>query len=275
MARDAKLVLRFNTQAFAAANAMRVETYNGGSSASGAVFYMTSAGTTSFFYQGFSNTLNFSGFRTTNADQSIIVSGETSGIVNDPAIVGNTGNPIKYVHAICQTYGSYGNTSFEAFLQGASDSGTGTAGSDWSPISGSVALVSGTDSTIAGAVSSGQLTAASHGLSVGDVIIPRTSNGTVNAFRPLVVVAVPDSGTAHLSQAYGFPRDTTLSAASLTYTKPTSRRTIAIPVGPNAKPWVRLAVRAIPAAAGAVPIQTGVFFDQVFLSVGRDTAAVA
>jgi len=278
MARDGKQVFRFTQQAFAAANLMAVNNYNMGATASsGAVFYMSTAGTTSFFYHGFSNSLNRSGFRDTNANQSILVSGETSAIVNDPAIIGNTNGSERYCHAIIQTYGNYGTTAWELFVQGASDSGTGTAGTDWTQISGSVVLNSTAATTqTTTAITAGRAAfATAHNLNVGDVIIPRTSGTGFAAFQALIVASVASPTEVDLSLTYGAPRNTALSGTTIVMDKPNSKRVVAMPLSPSTKPWARVMVRAIPVAAGAVAINTAAFVDQVFFSMGRDSAAVS
>lgn len=282
MARDGKLTFRFVQQAFAAANLLQVTNYNTSTtvSSSGAAFYMsTAAGTTSFFYQGFSNTLNRGGFRQMNADQSLLTSTETSALLNDPALFGNTSYEDSYCHVLLQTFGAYSTTQYEVFVQGASDSGTGTAGTDWTQISSSLQLTSTTDlniPSIGTSMTGGRLTtSAAHGLNVGDVIIPRSAGTNFVAFQPLICTAVPTATTADFSKVSGGVTDTTLASGAIVYSRPSQRRLISIPMSPSLKPWVRIMVRAIPVAGGAVPQNTGVWIDQAYISIGRDTAAVA
>lgn len=279
MARDNKQTFRFVQQGFAAANLLQVNNYAmGATQSTGGVFFQTVAGTTSFFYQGNSVALNRGGFRNTNADQTILVSGETSAIANDPAIIGNTNGSERYLHALVSTYGAMSTTSFELFLQGASDSGTGTAGTDWVTISGSVALVSTTDLNIPSAgtsITAGVMTtSAAHQLNVGDVIVPRGAGTGFAAYQPLIVVTVPTATTAGLSLVAGGVVNTALSGSGIVYSRPSTRRVVSAPIGPSTRPWVRVMVRAIPPAAGAVPVNTGVWVDQCWLTMGRDTAAV-
>ena len=280
MARDGKLTFRFVQQAFAAANLLQVTNYNTSTtvSSSGAAFTMsTAAGTTSFFYQGTSNALNRGGFRQMNADQSLLTGTETSALVNDPALFGSTSFEDSYVHVLVQTYGAMAG-NFELFVQGASDSGTGTAGTDWTQVSGSINLTAtelnipstGTSMT-AGVIT----TTDPHGLNVGDVIIPRSNGTNFVAYQPLICVSVPTARTAGFSKVSGGVLDTTLASGAIVYSRPTQRRVISIPLNTSLKPWVRIMVRAIPAAGGAVAQHTGVWIDQAFISMGRDTAAVA
>jgi hypothetical protein len=279
MARDSKQVFRFAQQAFSTANLLTVSNY--GMSAtltSGALHLQTATGSANHYFQGVSNTINRAGFRDTNADQSILVSGETSAIANDPALFGNTNGAERYVHAIVQTYGVMGTSNFELLLQGASDTGVGTAGTDWTQISGSVALVSQVNGEIPSTgttVSSGEITTtAAHGLSVGDVIFPRSSNGTLVAWEPLVVVSVISPVKAGLARVAGGVVLTTLTGSGVVFSKPTFKRVVSVPIGPSVKPWVRVMVRATAPPGGQVPAPTGAFVDQVYLTMGRDTAAV-
>jgi hypothetical protein len=279
MARDSKQVFRFIQQNFALANLMQVNNYGmGATPSSGAVFFQTTIGSASHWYHGFSQTINRSGFRDTNADQSILVSGETSAIANDPALFGNTNGAERYVHALVSTYGVMSTTNWEVFLQGATDTGVGTAGTDWTQISGSVALVSQVDNNIPStgtSVSAGIMTtSAAHQLSVGDVIVPRSANGTIVAYEPLIVVSIPTATTAGLARIAGGVVLTTLTGSGIVYSRPTTRRVVSIPVGPSTKPWVRVVVRAIAPAGGQVPLNTGAWVDQVFLTMGRDSASV-
>ena len=277
MARDSKQVFKFAQQTYAAANLLTVNNYAMGTTLStGAAFIQTTLGTASHYYQGVSNTINRGGFRDTNADQSIIVSGETSAIANDPALFGNTNGSERYVHAVIQTYGVMSTSNFELLLQGASDTGVGAAGTDWTQISGSVGCVSQVANTVlsTSTMTAGTLTSvAAHGLSVGDVILATTAGTGFAAYQPLIVVAVT-ALTADLSLVAGGVKNTALSGSSITYLRPTVRRVVSVPIGPSVKPWVRVMVRATAAPAGQVPVNTGVFVDQVFLTMGRDTAAV-
>lgn len=285
MARDNKQVFRFVQAAFGVnANQMAVVNYAVGATPStGAALYMSSAGTNGFWYQGFSNTLNRAGFRDTNGDQSILVSGETSAILNDPALVGNTNGAERYCHVTIGGFGPIANTSqWEVLVQGASDSGTGTAGTDWSAISSAIPFTATAgNSTKSVTLSNGIGTLAGHLLQVGDILIPR-ANGTTGfvAGQPLFVVTLPaanPSGTFGLSKTPGSGIvDTTLTlVAANTYDVVTPRRTLAIPIAPNPKPWARVVVRALPSGnTNAVPQFSGVWMDNVWLTMGRDSASL-
>lgn len=276
MARDNKASFRFVQQA-SATNLFQVNNYNMGATPStGAICYNATAATAGTYVHGFSQTINRGGFRDTNADQSILVSGETSAILNDPALFGTTNGMERYCHIVCASYGTFGTTAYEISLQGASDSGTGTAGTDWTQVSGSVVCtsVTGLNQTTT-AIAAGVATFATpHGLNVGDVIIPRTAGTNFLIYQPLIVVTVT-STTVGLALTPGAPVNTTLSGGAIVMDKPSQRRVASIPLTPNLKPWVRVLVRAIPAAGQQVAANTGVFIDQAFLTMGRDTAAVS
>lgn len=283
MARDAKQTLKFIQQSFAAANQFQTNNYAMGSTQSnGALIVATSAGTSGIWYSGQSVALNRSGFRQTNADQSIIVSGETSALVNDPAMTGNSDFDEYYV--TCQ-YAAAGpiNTSavnFQMFLEAASDSGTGSAGSDWTQISSSIPInpiVSYAAKTAASAVASGVVTySAAHGLVNGQVVY--ITAGTPSGFstsQPLFVV----NATSLTHGLALVPGTSVTNTALSTSTAPTVHyanvpRRISIPCAPSTKPWIRLNARIIPNSGTAVAQYAGVWVDNVFLSMGRDSAAL-
>ena len=131
MARDNKQVFRFVQQTWATAtNQMGAQNYamSASVSSTGAAFQMTTIGAAGIWYQGLSTTINRGGYRDTNADQSIIVSGETTAILNDPALFGNTNGNERYCHVLFMPFGPHVTTGqWEVLVQGASDSGTGTA----------------------------------------------------------------------------------------------------------------------------------------------------
>lgn len=282
MARDNKQVFRFVQTAQAnGSNQLLVQNYAASASvlSSGASFSFSAAATASSWSQGVSQTLNRAGFRTTNADQSIVVSGETSALLNDPALWGNLNTAERYCHVIIQPYGAIlGTTRFEVFVEGASDSGTGTAGTDWSAISNSVPLPINATYTAPSAlvISNGIGTLAAHGFQVGDVLVTRAAATNLAIAQPIYVVSVSSTSTSTFTVSktpYG-PIDTTISASSSVFDKCVSRRLLAIPIGPNPKPFVRLVVRALPNSGTTPSTNTGVVIDSAYLTMGRDCAAL-
>jgi hypothetical protein len=280
MARDNKQVFRFVQTAQAnGSNQLLVQNYAASASvlSSGASFSFSAAATASSWSQGVSQTLNRAGFRTTNADQSIVVSGETSATLNDPALWGNLNGAERYCHVVISPYGAIlGTTRFEIFVEGASDSGTGTAGTDWSAISTSVPLPINATYTAPSAlvISSGIGTLASHGFQVGDILVTRAAATNLAIAQPIYVVSVTNTSTFTVSKTPYGPIDTTISASSSVFDKCVSRRLLAIPMGPNPKPWIRLVVRALPNSSVTPSTNTGVVIDSAYLTMGRDCAAL-
>jgi len=281
MARDNKQVLRFLQATWATAtNQMAVQNYglSASVSATGAAISMTTIGAAGIWYQGFSTTINRGGFRDTNGDQSLIVSGETSAISNDPALYGNTNGNERYCHILFAPFGPHVSTAqWEVLVQGASDSGTGTAGTDWTAISGAVPITNLQGNvTKTFVIANGVVSLAGHALNVGDVLIPRVAGTNISVGQPLFVVSVPNSSTFWLSRTPGSGiADTAISGTSNIYDVGSPRRVLAIPITPNPKPWVRLVVRAVPTGSTTqIPLNTGVWLDQVWLTMGRDSAAL-
>jgi len=289
MARDGKQPLKFIQQAFAAANQFQTNNYamSTGTQSTGAL--ITSGGNTptaSLWYAGQSVAFNRSGFRTMNADQSLLTSSETSAILNDPAQIANTENFQSYVRLQYMSAGAL-NTSgvtHEVHVQAASDSGTGTAGTDWQQISASLpipVIASYAAKSTSVAVAAGVFTYASaHGLVNGQVIwvIAGTPTGFA-LYQPLFVVNVAANGLSHgvALVAGSSVTNTGLStSAALTsnvgYTS--LPRIMSIPLTKTNKPWIRLQYRAIPNSGTTVAVAAGVWIDNVGIVEGSDTSAV-
>jgi hypothetical protein len=279
MARDAKQVFRFLTVAQNNTNnQLQQQNYLASTTvlSSGAVMGFNSAGGGGLWSQGISNTINRAGFRNTNADQSIIISGETSGILNDPALVANTNSSERYCHVTVAPFGAHVATvRFEVLVEGASDSGTGTASTDWSAISSAIPVTVNAGQTRTVVFSGGQGTATAHALNVGDVLIPRANGGGFSLLQPLFVVGVTGANTFLVSKTPGSAvQDATITQASATYDLCHQRRILAIPIAPNPKPWVRVIVRAIPTGNVTPAANVGVLVDNAFLTMGRDSASL-
>lgn len=292
MARDFKQVLRFAQQAFNAANQFQTNNYAMSTSvqSTGALIGLpaASSATASLWYRGTSAALNRAGFRNTNGDQSILVSGETSGILNDPATIGNTDKYEGYLRFQYAPVGALNTTNVvnEVFVEAASDSGTGTAGTDWTAISASlpVAPIASYAAKTITAFSAGVVTCAAHGLQNGAVVFfaALTPSGFA-LFQPLFVVNATTNTFGVTLVRGSSVTDTTLSASgtftnALHYSNnPGSTngpRIITIPVTPSAKPWVRLVYRVVPNSGTTVASAQALWIDQVGFVVARDTAAV-
>lgn len=282
MARDARQVFRF-VQTAQNNNNMQLLVQNQNASTTiptqGATFAFGAAGTGGFWAQGVSNTINRAGFRTTVADQTNLITGETSGILNDPALFGNLNGAERYCHVVVAPFGAIPTTvRWEVLVEGASDAGNGTAGTDWSAISASIPLPvnTGYTATSAFAIASGVGTLANHGFEVGDILLPRAAGTNIAIYQPMYVVAIPTLNTFHVSKTPGSGIiDTTISVSSAAHDRARPRRVLAIPLTPNPKPWARVVVRALPANNTITPaINTGVVIDSAFLTMGRDCAAL-
>jgi hypothetical protein len=294
MARDGKQLLKFIQQAFAAANQYQTNNYamSTGTASTGAL--ITSAASTptaSLWYAGQTVAFNRSSFRTMNADQSLLVTGqETSAIANDPAITGNVENGQQYVrfqYAPCGALNTSG-VSHEVMIQAASDSGTGTAGTDWTAISASLPINAfnhqGSAYAIKStsvAVAAGVFTYASaHGFVNGQVIW--LINGTPTGFalyQPMFVVNTTANGLSHgVSLVSGSSVTNTALSTSAAITSGvafgTLPRIVSLPLTPTAKPWIRLQFRAIPNSGTTLAAAAGVWIDNIGIVEGRDTSAV-
>lgn len=288
MARDGRQILRFIQQAFGAnTNQLQTNNYAMGATAStGAVISATTAGTAGFWYAGNTVALNRSGFRDTNADQSIIVSGETSAILNDPAIYGNTETSEQsYIRFAYAPFGPLNttNVAFEIIAQAASDSGSGTAGTDWTQISDSqvVSPITSYAAKTSVTISGGYATYGSaHGLVNGQIVYASASTSPVGFVnnQPMFVCEVdPNFPLRHgLSLVpYAATRNTGLSATGVTIQYSGLPRIQVVALSPTAKPWVRLMFRALPSGNSTTVTQfAGCWIDNVGLSVGRDVPAL-
>ncbi len=293
MARDNKLTFRFLQTAFNAANQFNVVNYGNSSTvqSTGASFVATTAGTSGIWYRGASVALNRAGYRDTNADQSLLVSGETSAILNDPAIIGGTSATERWVRVTYAPVGplaTVANVLYEIEVEAASDSGTGTAGTDWTNIGGSIPVspIAGYTagpvvSTGAGIVAGVVTTAAAHGLTAGTVLIPRAAGTGFAIAEPLFVIPLTSTTFGVTKRSGSGVTDTTLSTTAAAQTFERSGlagqaggpRIINIPINANSKPWVRVVVRATPISGQVVPQWSGVWIDNVFMTSGRDSAA--
>lgn len=292
MARDAKQNLRFVQQTFAAANQFQTNNYamSASTQSTGALIGIpaASSATASLWYRGTSVALNRAGFRTTNADQTLLVSGETSGILNDPAIVGNTDKfegYLRFQYAPVGALNTSGVTN-EVFVEAASDSGTGTAGTDWTAISASlpVSPITSYSAKTITAFSAGVVSCTSHGLQNGAVVFfAALTPSNFALFQPLFVVNATANTFGVTTVRGSAVTDTTLSATgtltnALHYSNnPGSAngpRLITIPVTPSAKPWVRVVYRVVPNSGTTVASAQGLWIDQVGFVASRDTAAV-
>ena len=290
MARDARQSFTWtqDTAATMATGGLRVvaPVNTAGTAYTGVLVYANTAGSNYFFNRAASNALNRSGFRNTLADNTNFVTGAVqSAIPLDPAIVGNTQQGESYIRL---TYAMLGpafnaNVTWSIVAEAASDSGTGTAGSDWTVVSNSIAVASPAAralSNITLAAGATALTLASHGLSVGDMIQFTVLTGgtglTVNV--PYYVVAVPSTSTFNISTT---PNGTALSNTGSNYTtmtgfaSPSIRRIAGLLVAPTAKPWIRVAVHSQSTGATAIASGNGVWIQDAFFTVGRDSASVA
>lgn len=290
MARDNKLTLRFSQTAFAAANQFSVVNYGNSSTAtSGAVIHSSAtAPTASLWYRGTTNALNRAGFRDTNADQTLLVSGETSAILNDPAIPGGTAMTERYIRV---TYAPIGplNTSavtFEIEVEAASDSGTGTAGTDWTNIGASIpvnpiASYATVVSTAAGVVAGVATTASAHGLTAGTVLVARVAGTGFAVGEPLFVIPLTATTFGLTKTSGSGVVNTGLSTAASAQTFDRSGiagfaggpRIINVPINANTKPWIRVVFRATPNSGTTVAQYAGVWIDNVFMTAGRDSSA--
>lgn len=140
MARDAKLQFTFtNLTATLPALSISGAAASPATAAQGTV---TLAGAAATYGRGASNALNTGGFRNMLADRAqFIAGGDASAITNDPALNGNMGAEMYLRATVSQGSFVLGAGSVVSVLvEGASDSGTGTAGTDWTPVSAAVTI---------------------------------------------------------------------------------------------------------------------------------------
>jgi hypothetical protein len=223
-----------------------------------------------------------------NADQSLLTSTETSAILNDPAQLSNTENFQSYVRFQYMSAGALNTSavSHEIMVQAASDSGTGTSGTDWTAISASISIppiASYTLKTTSVAVAAGVFNYGStaHGLVSGQVIwlINGTPTG-VALYQPMfVIIRSTDTAFTHgvslVSGSAAVNTGISTSAAITSGVAYTSLpRIVSLPLTQTNKPWIRLQFRAIPNSGTTLATNAGVWIDNVGIVEGRDTAAV-
>lgn len=296
MARDAKLVFNFTRDVTSTVGNgfLNVNTFNAVTTATGAFIYVPALGGANAFLRGTSNSLNRAGFRDQQADQSQLATSNSivSAITNDPAVFGNTEMYEGYARI---TYGGLGtalaaNCAMWVVVEAASDSGTGTAGTDWSPVSNSINLATpvsaqqrvASGTTLGtGTSSNGTFTqtTGTHGLSVGDIIVFTAITGgtSPNANQPYYVAAVPAANQFQLALTPNGPVVTTFNGTtSYTITAtPAARRVVSVSIAPTVKPWLRIAVYGTSTAAAQQAAFTGVWLQDAFITLGRDSAALA
>jgi hypothetical protein len=296
MARDAKLVFQFVQNAGTVGSGI------------GVVQNATATATTAFnasylsvpasmnangFVRATSNALNRSGFRDQTADQSVLSTSNSvvSAILNDPSVFGNTEMYEAYARI---TYGYAFPASpvgvFYLVIEAASDSGTGTAGTDWTPVGSSINLTP--TSTLLGSAANTTLVnglatfSATHNLSVGQMVVftAGTSPAGFALGQPLYVVSIPagSTTTANLSTVPNV-LNTGLGITGGSGTvigvvspngNPGGKRMVSVSIAPTAKPWLRLALHAF--GTGSSPVQySGVWIQDAFVTIGRDSAALA
>jgi hypothetical protein len=287
MARDGKLV--FNFTKVTSGNVGTMNVYNAPNASSGnygASYLWVPASTQSYgLVRGVSNALNRAGFRDQQADQSQIATTNSivSSIANDPAVFGNTEMFEGYARIVYGQLGASLATSAQLLIvvEAASDSGTGTAGTDWAPISGSINVtnasrqVTVTNNTL----SNGTVTvAAGHGIVAGDVVA--FVGGTITGssyidYQPFYVVSSGATSITVSTTPNGAAAAISNSGQPTLYVTPAAgKRVVSIPLAPTAKPWLRVAAYSI-GNGTAQTTAAGVWIQDAFVSVSRDSAALA
>lgn len=287
MARDSKLVFRFTRELTAAVGTGGLRIDNLAQAAgitTSAFIYANAAGTAYNFNRAGSNGLNIGGFRSTLGDAaSFGAQADPSAISGDPAIIGVTSMHEAYVRIVASLAGVAPTATVPFYLQveAASDSGTGTAGTDWIPVSAAARMEnkSAVRAVPTGTSSAGVITSTAHGLSVGDIVVfTVAAGGTLPTLQaPYYVNTVPSANTFTLSKAVNGATDTTITGTtSFTATAtPAFKHIISLPVSPTTRPWLRVAVVATSISAGALAASQGVWIQDATYVIGRDTAAVA
>lgn len=293
MARDAKLAFTFTQTASPSVTTggLRINNLAGTGTTASAFVYADAAGGAYDFLRGASNALNVGGFRNTLADASVLVTqAGGSAISGDPALVGVTVAPEIYLRMVFASAGVAvaANTKTFVCVEAASDSGTGSAGTDWTSISPLLDVSSSgavrSLSFVTTAATGGQFTTgsgstpAAHGLAVGDIVV-FTAAGTgtgATLQQPYYVATVPTSSTFTLtSSVNGAPITTfALTTAPTATATPAQKRLIGLPISPTAKPWYRVAVQIVSTGGTAAATQ-GVYIQDAFISLGRDGAALS
>ena len=289
MARDSKLVFKFTREVAAAVGTggLRVDILTGASGTANAAFiYANAAGTAYNFNRAGSNGLNIGGFRTTLGDAANFGAQlDVSAISGDPAIIGNTAQGEAYVRVVASLAGVAPTSGVNYTLQveAASDSGTGTAGTDWIPVSAAVQMatkttvravgVPATNTSLSGVIT----TAAAHGLSVGDIVVfTANTAGTVTLQKPYYVTAAT-SLTFSLSNSINGAVDTTVtgSTAMTGTATPAQKQLFSLPVAATTRPWLRIAVVAYSTSSAVLAASQGVWIQDATYVIGRDMSAIA
>jgi hypothetical protein len=286
MARDSKLVFKFTREVTAAAATGGLRINNLAAAAgitNNAYVYLDAAGTAYNFNRAGSNGLNIGGFRTTLGDAaSFGAQADVSAVTNDPAIIGNTAQAEGYVRV---TYAMAGQLNaatnlVQLVIEAASDSGTGTAGTDWTAVSAGVSASAGAAARLVptGTAAAGVFTSTAHGLVVGDIVVFTSAVGGTNltAQKPYFVNTTTSANAFTLSNTLNGSTDTTIviTTSFVAYATPLQKRIVSIPVAPTTKPWLRVAVQNI-AGATAQVANVGVWIQDAFYTVGRDMASIA
>jgi hypothetical protein len=289
MARDGKLVFNFTKITSGNVGQMNVfNAPNAGTGNYGASVLSVPASTQTYgLVRGVSNALNRAGFRDQSADQSLIATTNsvTSAILNDPAVFGQTEMYEGYVRI---AYGQLGaslaaSSQLLILVEAASDSGTGTAGTDWTPVSGSVNVTNAARTLTVGSspLTNGVLTiSAGSGIQPGDVV--SLAGGSITSssyidYQPFYVTSVNATGTSVVlsTTPNGAAAAISNSGTPTVYATPaTGKRIIAMPLAPTAKPWLRLVAYSI----GGGTLQNtgaGVWIQDAFVTISRDSAALA
>lgn len=289
MARDGKLVFTFTKITSGNVGQMNVfNAPNAGTGNYGASCLNVPASTQSYgLVKGVSNALNRAGFRDQSADQSLIATSNsiTSAITNDPAVFGNTEMYEGYVRI---AYGQLGaslaaSSQLLILIEAASDSGTGTAGTDWTPISGSVNVTNAarTLTVSSSPLTNGVLTiTAGSGIQPGDVV--SLAGGTITGssyidYQPFYVTSVNATGTSVVlsTTPNGAAAAISNSGTPTVYVTPAGgKRIVSLPLAPTAKPWLRLAAYSI-GGGTAQTTGAGVWIQDAFVTISRDSAALA
>ena len=176
---------------------------------------------------------------------------------------------------------------FYLVIEAASDSGTGTAGTDWTPVGSSINLtptstLQGTATTTTVASTTALATfARAHSLTPGQMVVFTAGSPTGFALgQPLYVVATPSTTTATLGTVPGVINTAisatggTVIAATSPNGNPGGKRMVSISIAPTVKPWLRVALHAF--GTGSAPVQySGVWIQDAFVTIGRDSAALA
>ena len=284
MARDSKLNLTFTRDVASVVGngALRVENLAGTASTTdrNVLVFANAAGGANDFLRASSNALNMGGFRNTLADASVFgTQAGGSAITSDPAINGNTSFYETYLRVTFASAGVAAAASTKSFLvvEAASDSGTGTAGSDWQAVSPQIDVASSgaVRAITTGTTSSGVVTAgAAHGLSVGDIVVfTANTGGTVTLQKPYYVNTVPSTTTFTVSNSVNGATDTTVTGqtAFTATATPAQKRLIGIAISPTVRPWIRLSVVMV--GTGTVAASQAVWVQDATISMSRDSAA--